>query len=593
MAGFTPQHHPMCRPMTGSEARAWWWHRGVEPQLATLDASERVAVRLQWLLVRWRVDPILCAVEGFRVKLLPYQAQILLDLFDCPVELYRFYGLDPNFPKRQVLSPSGHGLGKTRVLALAIWMHLLLYQYSRTLCTAPSASQLTGRLWNEIRKMHRRLKRFWPLLGDEWEVLSAEIVHQNPDNSDWSAVARTARPEKPEALQGEHAIDDDDHDGQLAGIFGDQKEDAPSGGMMIVIEEASGVDDTIREVLEGALSEHGARLIAPGNPTRPDGWFANDMDKTDRYAVHHLDCRMSNFDQEYSLPYRDTAGQLHHLGMHGLVKPKYWEDLLQDCDGDEDHDRIRVRVRGLKPRSAMEQTLKTHWIDAAQSRTPDQASRAEVPVIGLDFGLTSDKHGLVVRQGFNMVDGEEWLPKDKPDEITLEASEKAIESQRLYKAKYIIGDANGVGRGAMEYLSRYYRERPGLNVTVIHFNSGTSAADSNRYYRRRDEMWFKYGRAWLADSRCYLLTLPGLKAQLTAPGFHEDAKRKIKVETKQEMKKRGVESGNLADALLQTLIVNTTSATQIKPEPKANPVPAIFKKHLQRVTRQQNRRLIR
>ena len=60
---------------------------------------------------------------------------------------------------------------------------------------------------------------------------------------EWFAVARTAS--KPDALQGFHA----EH-------------------VLYIIDEASGVDDTIFEPVLGALSTPGARLLMCGNPTQ-------------------------------------------------------------------------------------------------------------------------------------------------------------------------------------------------------------------------------------------------------------------------------------------------------------------------------------
>ena len=307
---WAPKQHAMCRQMTEEEARAWWWHVGAGPMIAALPQNEQAAAHLSWLLIRWRVDPVTFAVEALRIVLHRYQIAILLDLADSPVELYEFYGVDPNRPKRQVLIPAGHGVGKTRVLAVAIWWHKLTVMYSYNLCTAPTAPQLTGRLWDELRKMYRRLKERWPDLANRWEIQRDRISHIDPENADWTTVARTARADKPEGLQGAHALDADDEFGQLADLFGEERKTTHTGGIMVVIDEASGVDDAIRKVLRGALSESGARLIAPGNPTRPDGWFAGDMEKTDRYAVHHLDCRESDLTRVYEIPYRDTAGNI-------------------------------------------------------------------------------------------------------------------------------------------------------------------------------------------------------------------------------------------------------------------------------------------
>ncbi len=561
-----------------AERDAWRW--AVQP------AND--IEQLAWLLARWRVDPVFYAFECLRVAPLPYQAHILLDLADAPAEVYAFYELDDTHAKRQVLAGSGHGVGKTRTESIAIHWHKDTHQFSKTIVTAPTADQLTGQLWGEVSKLHRRQKERWPLIANQWDILGSSIAHRNPDFADWHVIARTARAERPEGLQGAHGQDADDEFGDLATLFGEEKSATASGGILVVVEEASGVDNSIREVLEGTLSEPGARLLGMGNLTRPDGWFADHTDKPERYAVHLIDCRTSNATLTYGLPYRDFGGQVHRIRVRGRVEPRYWEDILRDCDNSEDHDRMRVRVRGMKPRSAFEQTIRANWVEEAQARAEDPLSKADAVVIGLDFGLTSDKHGLAVRQGFNCREVQEWLPKEKPEQITLDAVERAKEAQRVYNAKTIVGDSNGVGRGAMEVLANYYhREKPELNVTVVFFNAGAKALDSTRYYQRRDEMWFKYGRPWFASPRCHLPTVPGLKTQLCAPGYHEDTSRKIYVESKDDIKKRDSKlvSGNGADALLQTLMIDTTVAT---PAPTPEPtLPKPFLDHFMRLRRRQ------
>src|SRR5262249_39784747 len=113
-------------------------------------------------------------------------------------------------------------------------------------CTAPTAHQLSDVLWGEIAKWHRRLRepfRSWiRVKADRVELVSA------PGES--FAVARTARKEEPEALQGFH-----------------------SENMLFLIDEASGVDDIVFEVGEGAMSTAGAKTLMTGNPTRPSGYF--------------------------------------------------------------------------------------------------------------------------------------------------------------------------------------------------------------------------------------------------------------------------------------------------------------------------------
>ncbi len=573
-----PPRHPAREWANDAEFAAWHWT--VQPTTET--------EHLAYLLLRWKVDPVLYAIECLRVVPLPYQAHVLLDLAGAPRDVYAFYGLDDGHAKRQVLVGSGHGIGKTRTEAIAIHWHKDTHKFSKTLVTAPTADQITGQLWGEVSKLHRRQKERWPLIAAEWDILGSEIAHKNPDFADWHVTARTARADKPEGLQGAHGQDNDDEFGQLAQLFHEERERAASGGILVVAEEASGVPDIIREVLEGTLAEPGARFLGMGNLTRADGWFAGAVDQRGRYAVHTLDCRHSNSDVIYTLPYRDFSGRVHRLEIRGRVPPKYWEDILVDCDHDEEHDKVRVRVRGMKPRSNFEQIIRTNWVEDAQARAPDAESAKSSPVIGLDFGLTSDKHGLVVRQGFNWREVQEWLPKDKPEEITMDAANRAIAAQELYKAKFIVGDSNGVGRGAMEHLANYFHQlHPVLGVTVIFFNAGAKALDSARYYLRRDELWYKHGRPFFADPRTHVPKAPGLLKQLTAPGYHEDTNKKIWVESKDDIKKRdpNLVSGNAADAGLMTLLVE---AKPEKPKDETPPEhPKVFQDHFARLKRQE------
>lgn len=543
--------------MSARERDAWLWRYP-----ATLSADQEL-VRL---VERWRVDPVLFSFEALRAPLMPYQAAILLDLADAPAEVYAFYGIDPTRPKRKVLVASGHGTGKTRVNAVAIWWHMITHVGSMRLVTAPTSDQLTGRLMGECRKLYRRLRAYDArALAGDWEILTSSIVNRDPAWGDWSTLMRTAREDKPESLQGAHALDDDDPFGDIAAALGESDRTIGAGGILIIIEEASGVSDEIRRTLTGALSESGARLLAPGNPTRADGWFAADLQRPDRYAVHHLDCRMSSTERVYALPYRKPTGECFDIRLRGFVRPAYWEEVLADCDGDEDADYFRVRVRGLPPRSNVHQVIRREWVQAAKLRAGDAGERLHPVVIGLDFGLASDKHAIAARQGHALLDGDEWLIPDNPDEQLNSAYARALEWVETFDARILVGDSNGVGAGVMARLSEYFAapERRARRVRVVHYNAGAAAADRKRYVRRRDEMWYRHARKWLADPRCSLPDLPGIEEQLCAPGFEEGADKRIQVESKRDIKKRtGQASGNLADALLHTLMVDPAAVPE-------------------------------
>lgn len=570
------------RKLTALERQAWLWNWGA----AGCDSASKLAM----LLLRWRVDIVLFVVEVLRVTPLPYQVKILLDFAGAAPEVYARYGVDFPDVQYQVVVPSGHGLGKTRTMAMCLWWMLITHKFSRVLVTAPTADQLTGQLWGEVRKMHRRMKKgAVPALADEWNVLAAAVQHVNPDFGDWVALARTARADKPEGMQGAHGIDDDDEFGDIAELFGEEADSSDSGGIAVIIEEASGVPAEIFEVLDGALSEEGARCLQCGNPTRNDGRFAENTQNPGRFSIVNLDCRISNREEIYTVPHVNFGGSLKHLRVRGRVRPSYWNEILAECDGDENADRFRVRVRGLVPRSNSEQICKTAWVKAALERRPSDECATKPAVVGIDFGLTSDKHGLAVRRGYAMIDGREWLPKDKPSEVTLDAAEAVKDAVLVHKAKFIVGDANGVGRGAMELLKKYYREdAPELGVKVIFFNAG-AGSKKKRYVRKRDEMWHFHARSWVSDPRCSLMDMPGLQSQITAPGCFENDRNQISAETKKEILKRtGQRSGNIADGLFMSLMANENSAIKVVVKPSKPKFSPAFTEHFARLNASAN-----
>ncbi|MDE6837296.1 MAG: terminase, partial [Acutalibacter sp.] len=119
---------------------------------------------------------------------------------------------------------SGHGVGKSAVEAWTIIWFLATRPFPKIPCTAPTQHQLFDILWAEVSKWMRSN----PALANEL-VWTKEKVYMKGYPEEWFAVARTAS--KPDALQGFHAED-----------------------LLFIIDEASGVADSIFEPVLGALS---------------------------------------------------------------------------------------------------------------------------------------------------------------------------------------------------------------------------------------------------------------------------------------------------------------------------------------------------
>lgn len=105
-------------------------------------------------------------------------------------------------------------------------------------------------------------------------------------------------------------------------------------------------------------------------------------------------------------------------------------------------------------------------------------------------------------------------------------------------------DAGGIGTGVADRLAE-----EGYPVARVLF--GEAPRDKDQYVVNRDELWCEM-RDWLEDYPCSIEDSDDLAAQLTSVQFTYDSKRRIKLESKEAMKKRGLHSPDDADALALT-----------------------------------------
>jgi len=379
---------------------------------------------------------------------------------------------------------SGHGIGKTAFLSWLVLWWLLTRTPSRIACTANTASQLSDILWAEIAKWHRRLPEGFKKLLD---VKSDKIEFVGGDSF---AVARTARRETPEALQGFH-----------------------SDNMLFLIDEASGVDDLIFEVGEGAMSTAGAKTVMTGNPTRTSGYFYEAFNKM---AERWRTMKVASSDSTQ-------------------VSDNFIEDMKLKYG--EDSNIFRVRVMGEFPEADDDVVVPRHLLEAAVDR--DQEAAETTPVVwGLDVArFGSDKTALCKRKG-NVVTEP---VKMEICGIILNEYETTPWSERPVE---ILVDSIGLGAGVVDRLIELDLPCRGINVAE-------SSSMNDKYARLRDELWFAV-REWLEDRDCKLPDDEELVSDLCKPRFKFTSNGKLKVESKDEMKRRGMNSPDVGDALCLT-----------------------------------------
>lgn len=414
--------------------------------------------------------------------------------------------------KKRLSIRSGHGVGKTTFTAwLVLYALLCLGPDTKVPIAAGSRDQLRDTIQPEINKWHARLPK---PLADQIEV-NVERIFVVCDPESAFAVFRTASKDNPQALAGFHAKN-----------------------LVFLIDEASAVAEIAFEVAQGALSTEGAIAVLTGNPTKAQGFF---------YDTHH---KMRERWHCMVVSSEDVPRARGHI-----------DDVIAAYG--KNSNRYRVRVLGEFPTQDDETVIPLDLVLSSKGR--DVAVANEWPVWGVDVArFGDDTSALCMRQGNTVLGLREWHG--------LDGAQVAGRIQALYreqpnhlKPREIVVDVIGVGASVYDIL-----RLPGSEVAslVRGCNVAEMPAISDEDYRLRDELWFR-GRTWFWERKCRLpVEFPEaaeaklfekLVAELTAPTYDFSHLGKRVVESKADLKKRGVPSPNLADAFLLSLAAGVHS----------------------------------
>jgi hypothetical protein len=185
-----------------------------------------------------------------------------------------------------------------------------------------------------------------------------------------------------------------------------------------------------------------------------------------------------------------------------------------------------------------DQLLSLSEIEEAARREMQPADIRFAPLIlGVDparFG--GDRSVIVPRRGLQMMKPRVYRGIDN-----MALADRVAEAIDEYKPAAVFIDA-GNGSGVIDRL-RQLRHR----VSEVPF--GGAASDA-RYANRRAEMWFKL-RDWVRAGGCLVNDL-SLKQDLAAPTYRFNASDRIQLESKDDIKARGLPSPDLGDALALT-----------------------------------------
>lgn len=390
--------------------------------------------------------------------------------------------------ERRISVRAGHGVGKSTACSWACIWWMLTRFPQKTVITAPTAGQLYDALFSELKRWAGKLP---DALGSQLEVFSDRIVMKGAPESSFIS-ARTSSAERPEALAGIHS----EH-------------------VLLICDEASAIPEPVFESAAGSMSGHTATTILIGNPTRNTGlFFRTHHQLSSDWHTQHVSC------QDNRLVSEDFIRQI--AATYG-----------------EGSNAYRVRVLGEFALRDDDSLIAADLVDAAMGRDVVLDTTQDL-IYGVDIArFGSDRTVLMKRQGNVVLGFRHWSGEDLMGTVG-----RIVHEANIDKPASICIDSIGLGGGVADRL----RE---LGFNAVDVNVSESVAMNQQANRLRDELWLSV-RDWLETRAVRLPKDDDLRAELIGPTYSFTSNGKIKVEAKADMKRRGMRSPDIADALCLT-----------------------------------------
>jgi hypothetical protein len=404
-----------------------------------------------------------------------------------------------DFETLRLAVSSGRGIGKSALVSwLTIWM-LTTRIGSTTIVSANSEAQLRSVTWAEITKwLSMSIHSHWfevsatRVLPAKW---IAELVERDLKLGTryWSVEGRLWSAENPDSYAGVHNF----------------------AGVMLVFDEASGIDDSIWSVAAGFFTENTPNRfwLCFSNPRRNSGYFYETFNsKRDFWRTKIVDAR----------------------SVEGTDKAVY-QQIIDEYGPDSS--AAHVEVYGQFPNASDDQFIGNSLVDEAMER-PAISDQSAPIVVGVDparFG--ADATVIAIRQGRDILS----IRRHRGDD-TMEVVGRVIDVIEEYKPALVVIDEGGLGAGVVDRLKEQRYKVRGVNF-------GNKSTKPMMYGNKRAEMWGAM-KDWLKDA-----SIPKdryLKSDLIGPMMKPDSKGTIFLESKKDMKSRGLASPDAADAIAVT-----------------------------------------
>lgn len=449
--------------------------------------------QIQDFQAKIRKDPVFFVEEVLKSPLWEKQREILEAVRD----------------NREVAIRSCHASGKSYVSGRIVHWWLNSHTDSVVITTAPTFRQVKEVLWREIRGSVSG-KNIYPRNA----VLDTHINISDR----WFALGLST--DKPDQFQGFH-----------------------SPHLMVLVDEASGIQPEIEEAIDGLTPE---KIVRIGQPLSNVGRFA------DCFRIAPIKkMQISAFDTPNVKEGRRVVPGLITREDVESFKVRYGEDS----------NVYKVRVLGEFPAQETDSLISVDDIAKAIEREASVPAHFEKK-LGVDVARFGDDRSVLLVRQMEKVIRKEILASLDTMQITGQVLK--IAKEEGIKAPNIFVDVIGIGAGVVDRL-----HEQAWNVTAV--NVSESPEDKESYSNLRAELYAKHLKEWiktgdLPDDDFY--ELANIKYKFNSKG-------QLQIESKEEMKKRGLDSPDVADALMLTFAKRNVVMTMKQSAPLEGYYPII------------------
>ncbi len=484
----------------------------VDPETA---AAELQAIEEEMRRRRWRGNLELWAQERMGETLWSGQRKILRSVSQ----------------NRRTAVQSCHEIGKSYSAALVVagWLDIWPPGEAFVVTSAPSGPQVKAILWREINKAHSRGGLSGRVNQTEW--------YMELEGGNEALVAFGRKPDEYDAtaFQGIHAR-----------------------RVLYVFDEACGMPESLWEAADSLIANDYGKALAIGNPDDPGSEFRKICKPGSGWNV----IKVSAFDSP-----NFTGEELPQRVKDELIGPIYVEEKRRKwaptwrwtddgkrveppagVDPTQTHPFWQSKVLGEFPaRNEAGALIPIAWVEAAQQRTLEPSGPWE---LGVDVGAGGDSSVIALRKGSVVrIISEDQNPN------TMETCGNVLTALEQTQADQAKVDSIGIGKGIVDRGLEL--EKPFVPVHV-----GVAADDPKHYINRRAELYWHLRELFETGDIDIDPEDDDLAAELVEIRYRRLSNGKIQIESKKEMKERGMPSPNRAEAVM--LAVSPAPAVEVE-----------------------------